>query len=60
MLVVWSRKPCIGLAEIACFLGMERFFLDLPRAVKNRECALEVGCGVCGICNYRLIKDEML
>ena len=21
---------------------MERFFLDLPRAVKNRECALEV------------------
>ena len=25
-------------------LGMERF-LDLPRAAKNREYVLEVGCG---------------
>ena len=24
--------------------GIERLSLDLPRAVKNIECALEVGC----------------
>ena len=24
---------------------MERFYLDLPRAVKNRVCTLETGCG---------------
>ena len=23
----------------------ERFYLDLPRAAKNRVCTLEVGCG---------------
>ena len=26
-------------------LGMERLSLDPPRAVKNRECVLKVGCG---------------
>ena len=35
-----SRFSCVT-------LGMERFSLDLPRAVKNREYALEVGCCVC-------------
>ena len=31
---------------------MERFSLDLLQAVK-KEFALEVGCGVCGICYHR-------
>ena len=26
-------------------LGMEKFSLDLPRAIKNGECAFGVGCG---------------
>ena len=30
---------------------MERFSLDLPRAVE-KECTLEVGCG--GVCNLKL------
>lgn len=43
-----------------------RFYLDLPRAAKNRVCTLEVGCRgvptlrVRGICNRRLIKVEIL
>ena len=42
------------------------FYLDLPRAAKNRVCTLEVGCRgvprlrVRGICNRRLIKVEIL
>ena len=46
--------------------GMEKFSLDLPWAVENRECALEVGCGgvfrswVRGICNYNMIQGENL
>ena len=38
-----SRFSCVT-------LGMERFSLDLPRAVKNREYALEVGCVCVCVC----------
>ena len=33
-----SRFPCVTLL-------MERFYLDLPRAAKNRVCTLKLGCG---------------
>ena len=29
---------------------MERFYLYLPRAAKNRAYTLEMGCGVCQDC----------
>ena len=37
-------------SKFSCVIpGMERFSFDLLQAVKNRECALEVGCWVCYI-----------
>ena len=32
-----SRFPCVTPV-------MERFYLDLPQAAKNRVCTLKVGC----------------
>ena len=64
----WSREWGCGVSlRFSCVIsGMDRFSLDLPRAVKSRECTLGVRCGgvlrswVHGICNCRLIKSEIL
>ena len=39
-----NKKGGVG-SRFSCVApGIERLYLDLPRAVKNRECALELGC----------------
>ena len=49
-----SRFPCLTPL-------MERFYLDLPQASKNRVCTLEVECGylprswVRQLCNIMLV-----
>ena len=46
--------------------GREKYSLDLPRAVKNREYAMEMKCGdvlglgMRGICNRGLIQGVNL
>ena len=43
-------------SRLSCLApGMERVSLDHSQAVEKVAWALEVGVGVCGICNCRLI-----
>ena len=57
-----SREGGELISSFSCVApGMEKYSLDLPRAAKNREYALEMGCGdvlglwMRGMCNLGLI-----